>query len=194
MRSVLNRSFLVVSELRRVTSIISVQAIVVVSPMRCSLNLCLLGIRKLRRVTAIVPVSSICNDESRALNTLVWNVEPRILARYKVGKVENQREIAEGRQEDINRAEAKKARDAEQKKYRQQCLNLIEAFYPTSARGVEFRLMADTKAHLRGYFEKQNAKGDSTNWVEVHKAFSAYVEKAYKEAESIGQRSDVRLR
>jgi hypothetical protein len=34
-------------------------------------------------------VVSICNDPSRALNALVWNVEPTILAKYKVGKVEN---------------------------------------------------------------------------------------------------------
>src|SRR5215471_1847761 len=47
-------------------------------------------------------VVSICNDPGRALNTLVWNVEPKSIQRFKPEQVENTQKIAEGQQAAIN--------------------------------------------------------------------------------------------
>ena len=134
---------------------------------------------------------TLCNDPGR-WHLLAWSVEPRSIQRYKPEQAENNVKIAEGQQEAINAEEKRTARAEHQKRYLQQSLSAIEAFYPTSHRGVEHRIMAETKALLRGYLEKQVAKSD-VDQKDVFDAITKFIEKAYLDVERSGERSTSRL-
>jgi len=132
-------------------------------------------------------VIAICNDPSRALNALVWNVEPASIQKFKPAIEENQQKIAEGQQENINRVEREKEHAKRQKEAEARALEMIAAFHPISFRGTEFAVMADTKKLLTDHINKHRAKG--TDMEIVAKSVRDHIAKVYSEVEKKGTQS-----
>ena len=133
-------------------------------------------------------VVSIRGDPSRALNTLIWDVEPASLAKYRPEqKQENPLKIARDQQDAINKEEERKAYEKKQKTGEARAIELINSFHPVSFRGTEFAIQADTKKLLTDYVNKQKSKG--ADMAACADAVSAHIQKVYKEVESRGVNS-----
>jgi len=132
-------------------------------------------------------VIAICNDPSRALTALVWNVEPASIQKFKPVIEENQQKIAEGQQAAINADEKKKAHEARQKRGEARAIELVNAFHPISYRGTEHGVMADTKKLLFNYIVKQKAR--SADMEDVANKVAAHIAAEYEKVERMGVNS-----
>jgi|SRR5215469_16488789 len=132
-------------------------------------------------------VISICNDSGRALNTLVWNVEPASIQKFKPAVVENQQKIAEGQQANINAEEARTAKEKRQKAGEARAREAVYRFHPTSHRGTEFGIMAEQKKLLTDYIDKQKAKG--ADMEDVANKVAAHIAAEYEKVEKMGVNS-----
>jgi hypothetical protein len=132
-------------------------------------------------------VVSICNDPGRALNTLVWNVEPKSIQRFKPQQVENTQKIAEGQQAAINAEEKRKAHEKRQKAGEARAIELVNAFHPISYRGTEHGVMADTKKLLFDYIAKNKAR--NADMEDVANKVAAHIAAEYEKVERMGVNS-----
>jgi hypothetical protein len=125
-------------------------------------------------------VVTLCNDPGR-WHMLVWNKEPQSIQKFKPELADNPQKIAERQQDDINKEEARTVKAKEQTAAEARCLELIHAFYPTSYRGVEYRIMEEVKKTLTDHLAKHKKKG--TCMLVVAKSIEEYIAKKYAEVE-----------